>query len=1248
MARCFLQLILISLVSIQGLFAQEIETRYVRDYKLYGEDVMEDYHRVLPLNNNGVFSDYIAAGNVNVDVTSIQKLNYLGDIYWTLEVPANDALASYPVKIVEGTSNDYYVGGTFGEVIHLSADGKLIKKISITHLINTTAIYLFDFDVVADGFIYSGRYMDEEVGTNVPYLGKYSFSGELIWEKLYWDLDITKDVVGWPDFEIDADNNILYNASTSTKKKFIYKYDQAGNQLWHKTTTLPEVTGVDDYPSLSSLAGNDDAGNYYLLTRSTENAPKFLVKFDKDGANFTVNQVDMPMNIQDVKIHDGYLYAAGDTTGLEQGATLNPVVIKMNLSDLSIAYNKHVEYGNVSQWANIAVSDYGVFAVGRTRESSSITNQGRLIGNFGDLITDTHAPEVMQVKGNHIFTGNEMLLSVYLSEATGMSTTNPISGSYTFSDGSTGNLTFTLDATGLGYTYTAQIMDAPINTTLTGTLSLRVEDELGNFQEHEYDLSVTEDNDAPQVEIVYRDPKVFIGLSSKVFVKATDNNKVKEVYALKVADPSQRVDFLPAMQFADTYTASILGEELGNVEYLIYVKDMDDNTTILDYAFEVGDENEQWYVEGVENGYISSFNVGGLATRTVAFPFYVGNDHTAKVDSIKVFIAPDSQIFGGEKLKIRMSQITFWPSVIKPMSDWIEVETPLQLEDVGNWVTLSVGDKCPAIVGNMLLEIYFPMRIYPGMSLEKYSRNLACYVVTGDSFEYFEYAPFEMMCGVHMTHYDPSDANEIVAFTFPEQVVETSIETNEFSGNLNAKLPFGTNLSSLCPLFQLSDGAFTKYNNYNLRSEVDVLDMTKIPYMIITAEDYSNYLYMTSTTLEEAPAIDATDKWTINIDKGSQKDFNFILSNTGAGSLVYTNGTQDVTKVSQKDELLNEMAGSEEIMDYFTYSGPIERGWGCYSAQLPSGQVFDNIHAIDFKVPAGQEWTIDQLSTLYYFLAEGSYPEGFEVRIMNDEAGKPGAIAESRIADIQTGLTLLHEIELDFDNPIHLNAGKYWISIHPVFDHVPAQTGVIVMGKKVRNSVPMSIGWFVNIEPAPGEEPQDPYVLTEWTPINEVWVDNEDGGYFFKFYGSKTTSSSIMKAAFDGGAILAGASENIKFNVDASDLKAGVYELNILFESNDPANGVLSVPVELTVNDATGVNEISEDVFGIYPNPTVNTFKVTSSIHMDKLHLIDARGNIVFTSEIKENDISGLDSGVYLVKIFTNSGNVFYKKIIKR
>jgi hypothetical protein len=85
----------------------------------------------------------------------------------------------------------------------------------------------------------------------------------------------------------------------------------------------------------------------------------------------------------------------------------------------------------------------------------------------------------------------------------------------------------------------------------------------------------------------------------------------------------------------------------------------------------------------------------------------------------------------------------------------------------------------------------------------------------------------------------------------------------------------------------------------------------------------------------------------------------------------------------------------------------------------------------------------------------------------------------------------------------------------------------------------------------------------------------------------------------------------------------------------------------------TSLNELSQDVFRIYPNPANQSFFVNSAFSNLTVEVISLQGEILKTIHVQSGiesgiDISSLIKGMYLIKVTTSTGKLQVEKLIIR
>jgi hypothetical protein len=149
------------------------------------------------------------------------------------------------------------------------------------------------------------------------------------------------------------------------------------------------------------------------------------------------------------------------------------------------------------------------------------------------------------------------------------------------------------------------------------------------------------------------------------------------------------------------------------------------------------------------------------------------------------------------------------------------------------------------------------------------------------------------------------------------------------------------------------------------------------------------------------------------------------------------------------------------------------------------------------------------------------------------------------------------------------------------------------------------------------------------------------------------------------GSVIAGASNTIQVFCDCSTLPAGNYEGIIFISSNDPDQTLIEIPVYLTVDFASNVNEFTNSEINIsnYPNPfvsqTVFNFNLPEASEV-LLEIYNLSGQKIITLSNKSLDSGNhsilwkgentngtkVKSGIYFYKLSTGSFQQINKLIL--
>lgn len=103
----------------------------------------------------------------------------------------------------------------------------------------------------------------------------------------------------------------------------------------------------------------------------------------------------------------------------------------------------------------------------------------------------------------------------------------------------------------------------------------------------------------------------------------------------------------------------------------------------------------------------------------------------------------------------------------------------------------------------------------------------------------------------------------------------------------------------------------------------------------------------------------------------------------------------------------------------------------------------------------------------------------------------------------------------------------------------------------------------------------------------------------------------------------------------------------------DNANCVVTDQITVTVDACLGLNNLEDEAFQLFPNPSNGDFTIqlSTSSTIQAVDIIDLQGKIVYNHNLNHSsdslkiDIRGLDSGVYFVRILTPE-STFQKQVV--
>ena len=129
------------------------------------------------------------------------------------------------------------------------------------------------------------------------------------------------------------------------------------------------------------------------------------------------------------------------------------------------------------------------------------------------------------------------------------------------------------------------------------------------------------------------------------------------------------------------------------------------------------------------------------------------------------------------------------------------------------------------------------------------------------------------------------------------------------------------------------------------------------------------------------------------------------------------------------------------------------------------------------------------------------------------------------------------------------------------------------------------------------------------------------------------------------GSIAAGASEEVRVNLSSFGLKEGKYEATVKFVTNVEGKEEIEIPLTLTV-EPVGVDEMSDNAYSIYPNPTSGKVMVEGE-NISYVAIYSATGqlvNVVMNNNVV--DMTSYENGVYFFNVVDNNGKNSVQRVV--
>jgi hypothetical protein len=201
----------------------------------------------------------------------------------------------------------------------------------------------------------------------------------------------------------------------------------------------------------------------------------------------------------------------------------------------------------------------------------------------------------------------------------------------------------------------------------------------------------------------------------------------------------------------------------------------------------------------------------------------------------------------------------------------------------------------------------------------------------------------------------------------------------------------------------------------------------------------------------------------------------------------------------------------------------------------------------------------------------------------------------------------------------------------PSGGYVPGQTYTISMG--ISNTSSSKIGFEATAERTSTSAKEGTMVITD---AARTKTTNAGAAVTHTAAGATVVSAGANAWQFDWTAPSAGTGQVTFY---------GIY--NVTNSNLAPSGDELytqSFKVEEDIS--TGIDEIANNSFSIFPNPAVNEINVKTNGTIQNLELFNTSGQIILSSTSSKIDLSNTPSGVYFVKALID-GETSIQKVIK-
>ncbi len=163
-----------------------------------------------------------------------------------------------------------------------------------------------------------------------------------------------------------------------------------------------------------------------------------------------------------------------------------------------------------------------------------------------------------------------------------------------------------------------------------------------------------------------------------------------------------------------------------------------------------------------------------------------------------------------------------------------------------------------------------------------------------------------------------------------------------------------------------------------------------------------------------------------------------------------------------------------------------------------------------------------------------------------------------------------------------------------------------------------------------------------YIPGTDVTLTLEEGE------GTRETSDNNVYQWFKDEIAITGANQDTYTIYNAQTTDSGVYYCEI---TNPllPDMLIVRANINLTIDPSASVNDVFSSSIVIYPNPVIAVLyiKTTDDTNISSVAIYDTMGKLVLKTDKTSIDMQAMATGVYILKITNNKGNVARKRVVK-